>query len=302
MRAHVRAIVIAVALCTGPIIEIAPTEAAVSRSQVTPKPPAPPVVIAKPTKDGAGMLGKRKRSSRLATGRPAPSKIKKRSPHLKGERQKAAEAAKLTDPLEHDDFRVGIGICGHPRGNAPQFTRCLPALEEDQPIQPNQPEATPSTAVVIRIPRPEDVEWGQVLSEYKDVLFPKLGVKVQPAERTLVNLETIVYTDQSKVSTQTVPILGFPVAVEATPLSYTWNFGDGTSVTTTKPGRPYPAKDVTHKYLRKGAVRLTVTTNYAARFNVAGAGWQYVDGTVPITGPATALQVREAVPVLVEPR
>lgn len=163
------------------------------------------------------------------------------------------------------------------------------------------PGVTPSSVGVVRVPRPEDVGWDQVLSEVKDVAFPRLGVKVQPAGRTLVNLETVVYTDESKVSTATVTLLGFPVVVEATPMSYTWSFGDGVSVTTTTPGRPYPAKDITHKYMKKGGVSLTLTTHYAARFNVAGTGWQYVDGLVPITGPATALQVREAVPVLVEP-
>ena len=134
------------------------------------------------------------------------------------------------------------------------------------------------------------------------VLFPELAVKVQPRGRTLVNLDTIVYTDESKVSTTTITLLGFPVAVEATPISYTWNFGDGTpALTTSTPGKPYPSKEITHKYMKRGAVSLTLTTNYAARFNVANTGWQYVDGTVPVTGPATPLQVREAVPVLVDP-
>ena len=164
-----------------------------------------------------------------------------------------------------------------------------------------RPLGITETALGRRVPEPADVTWGQVVSEYKDVLFPKLRVKVQPVGRTLVNLETIVYTDQSRVSTQTVTLLGFSVVVEATPVSYTWSFGDGVSVTTSTPGRAYPAKDITHRYMKKGGVRLTLTTNYAARFNVAGTGWQYIDGTVPITGPATALQVREAVPVLVEP-
>jgi hypothetical protein len=146
------------------------------------------------------------------------------------------------------------------------------------------------------------VSWEQVLAETKSVVFPGLSVKVQPDGRTLVNYETIVYTDDSKVSTTTVTLLGFPVVVEATPISYTWRFGDGTpALTTSTPGQPYPAKDITHKYMKRGFVKLTLTTNYAARFNVADTGWQYIDGTVPITGPATALQVREAVPVLVDP-
>ncbi|MEV8378602.1 hypothetical protein AB0P21_38035 [Kribbella sp. NPDC056861] len=173
-------------------------------------------------------------------------------------------------------------------------------MEEDPAEQPNPPQATPSMVVAVRIPLPQDVEWAQVLAESKNVLFPKLSVKVQPVGRTLVNQNTIVFTDESTVYRQTVSVLGFPVLVEAMPMSYTWNFGDGASATTTTPGRPYPAMDITHNYMKKGGVSLTLTTNYAARFNVAGTGWQYVDGTVPITGPATALQVREAVPVLVE--
>jgi PKD repeat protein len=156
--------------------------------------------------------------------------------------------------------------------------------------------------VVRELPRPEDVTWEQILAQYKDVLFPGLSVKVQPVGRTLVNLDTIVYTDESKVSVNTVTLLGFPVVVEATPMSYTWNFGDGKTLTTTTPGKAYPAKEITHKYLKRGNVSVTLTTNYAARYNVAETGWQYVDGTVPITGPATALIIREAVPVLVDPQ
>jgi hypothetical protein len=238
---------------------------------------------------GRGLLSDRKASRPKASdSRPSSSRPRNQVP---------VKDAAL------QDFRIGIGICGHPIGDSPGLTKCLPAIEEDRPNQPSQPqpETTPSMVVAIRIPRPTDVQWQQVLSESRNVLFPKLRVMVQPAGRTLVNLDTIVYTDQSRVSTQTVTILGFPVEVEAMPMSYTWHFGDGSSTTTTTPGRPYPVKDITHKYMKKGGVGLTLTTNYATRFNVAGTGWQYVDGLVPITGPVTALQVREAVPVLVEP-
>jgi PKD repeat protein len=155
---------------------------------------------------------------------------------------------------------------------------------------------------VQQVPQPGDVRWEEILTQYKEVLFPRLGVKVQPAGRTLVNLDTIVYTDESTVSTKTVVLLGFPVVVEATPMTYSWDFGDGSPVLiTSTPGKPYPSKEVTHKYMKRGSTKVSLTTNYAARFNVDGTGWQYVDGTVPITGPATDLLIREAVPVLVDP-
>lgn len=169
--------------------------------------------------------------------------------------------------------------------------------------EPDEPKPT-ERAIARRTVRPEpkDVTWEQIRSEAKDLTFPGLSVKVQPDGRTLVNLETIVYTEDSKVSTATVTLLGFPVVVQATPVSYTWNFGDGSpALTTSTPGKPYPSKEVTHKYMKRGAVGLTLTTSYAARFNVAGTGWQYVTGTIPVTGPTTPLQVREAIPVLVDP-
>ncbi|WP_344161842.1 PKD domain-containing protein [Kribbella yunnanensis] len=149
-------------------------------------------------------------------------------------------------------------------------------------------------------PRPEDVTWDQVLAESKDVLFPKLTVHVQPKDRTLVNMETIVYTDDNGVTTVPVVILGFPVIVKAVPTTYTWHFGDGTSKTTDSPGKPYPSKEITHKYMKRGDLSLSVTVNYDASFDVASTGPQFV-GPVPITGPSTPLQVREAVPVLVDP-
>lgn len=192
---------------------------------------------------------------------------------------------------------MNIGICGRVQtdGTVPGPNRCQPGGAGRKITERTTPPE------VIR-PRPEDVTWEQVRSETKNVMFPGLSVKVQPNGRTLVNLDTIVYTDDSKVSTTTVTLLGFPVVVEATPISYTWRFGDGSpALTTSTPGKPYPSKDITHKYMKRGAVSLTLTTNYAARFNVADTGWQYIEGTVPITGPATQLQVREAVPVLVDP-
>ncbi|MFF1820558.1 PKD domain-containing protein [Kribbella sp. NPDC058245] len=139
-----------------------------------------------------------------------------------------------------------------------------------------------------------------MFSESKDVLFKKLTVHVQPKDKTLVNQDTIVYTDKTGVLTYQVPILGFPVIVKATPSKYTWSFGDRTSKSTYSPGAPYPSKEITHKYMKRGDVNLSVTVEYAASFQVAGGPIQYV-GPVPITGPSTPLQVREAVPVLVDP-
>jgi len=261
-------------------------------SASTPSPP--PKVEGKKTKWGVSLSSQRRLQISREKRNTNPRRVTDRDPS----RPRAGRTVTNVRSISRRPFRLNIGICGRvgPDGTFPGPTRC-------QPFSPDRPDRpTPPGGVVRRVPRPADVTWEQILAEYKDVLFPGLGVKVQPSGRTLVNLDTVVYTDESKVSTNSVSLLGFPVVVEATPMSYTWNFGDGKTLTTSTPGKAYPSKEITHKYLKRGNVSVTLTTNYAARYNVADTGWQYVDGTVPITGPATALIVREAVPVLVDPQ
>jgi hypothetical protein len=263
---------------------------------------SPPPVKSRRNKDGLTVGSRDSVDRRVTDGRPPKRKKPKPKPPDSGN-NKPSKPSNSKDSLttnisDRGGLKLNIGICGRMQndGTVPGPTRCQPGGEDERRVV--LPTVTPS---VVR-PRPEDVSWEELRSETKDVVFPGLAVKVQPNGRTLVNLDTIVYTDESKVSTTTVTLLGFPVVVEATPISYTWNFGDGSpALTTSTPGKAYPSKEITHKYMKRGDVSLTLTTNYAARFNVAGTGWQYIDGTVPITGPATPLQVREAVPVLVDP-
>ncbi|MEU4603624.1 PKD domain-containing protein [Kribbella sp. NPDC023972] len=264
--------------------------------------PTPPTVIGGQTKSGIELKGSTIKSNRLKRDAPAPKRKKgaAKSADAKNPSGRNKEkSARPDSPVREKDFRLNTGICGlrEADGSVPGPARCQPV--EPETLTPTRRTLPP--VVVQPPPQPQDVTWEQILAQRRVVLFPELTVQVQPKGRTLVNLDTIVYTQDRGVTTATVQLLGFPVTVEATAMSYTWRFGDGAKLTTTSPGKPYPAKEITHKYLKRGAVNLTVTTNYAARFNVAGTGWQYVGGTIPVTGPATPLQVREAVPVLVEP-
>jgi hypothetical protein len=243
------------------------------------------------------------------------SRIEHRDPELQRTMQKAETETK-GDRLRPDrrsripvnlisqrPFRLNIGICGLAAtdGTVPGPNRCQPYQPTVLPTGPDPTEPVTDTTVA-RPPQPSDVTWAAIRSQFADVLFPELQAKVQPADRTLVNLDTIVYTDENKPTTTTVTLLGFPVIVEAAPTSYSWSFGDGTpALTTTSPGAPYPSKEITHKYLHRGSAQVSVTAHYAARYKVADLDWQYVDDTVPITGPATGVLIREAVPALVDP-
>lgn len=142
---------------------------------------------------------------------------------------------------------------------------------------------------------------GDIRRAVSEIPMPSLKIQVQPGERTLVNVPTIFHTDPRTLR-ESVTLLGFDIDVEATPTRYTWHPGDGTSKSTTKPGRPYPAKDVTHTYRRVAdVVRPRVDTTYSVRYRVDGGAWTPLGQTLTAQGAPTSLEVEEAAPVLVTP-
>jgi hypothetical protein len=140
---------------------------------------------------------------------------------------------------------------------------------------------------------------GLVLRAFRRIPLPASEVVVQPpGGRTLVNFETNFYTEQGEF-TRVVRLLGQRVELRIWPESFTWRYGDGSSEQTSSAGSAYPDLEITHRYLSKGRVAVSVDTTYAADFRVGNGGWQHVDGTVTISGEAESLRVVTARPVLV---
>ncbi|ATG53261.1 hypothetical protein CFK38_13500 [Brachybacterium vulturis] len=77
-------------------------------------------------------------------------------------------------------------------------------------------------------------------------------------------------------------LLGTPVAIRATPVSYHWDLGDGNTITTTNPGKPFPSEVVSSAYGQEGWYDITLTTTFSGQFSVAGGGWQDIDGTIEV--------------------
>lgn len=159
----------------------------------------------------------------------------------------------------------------------PLYTRCF----RDMPDEPT-PSITPA----------------MVLNELRRVGLPRVEAHTQPASKTLVNFDTILFTEAEPFTT-TFTLLGQSVDVVAEPAEYTWHHGDGTTSVTTSPGAPYPSKEIVHRYRDADVtVSLSVDVTYSARFRVNGGTWQDIAETVTIPGPATDLRVVEATPVL----
>jgi hypothetical protein len=130
--------------------------------------------------------------------------------------------------------------------------------------------------------------------------LPAGAVHVQPGNgRTLINVPTNVYVQAGTVTIPTT-VLGRPVQVRATPVSYDWAFGDGERLRTADPGAPYPELRTTHTYRAAGTVRLGLVTTYRGEFSVDGGPWQPVDGTAAVASPAQPLVVVRARTELVQ--
>ena len=157
----------------------------------------------------------------------------------------------------------------------------------DEPPEPDEdePELTP----------------GDVLRAVQEIGLPSLQVKIQPGDATLVNVDTIFYADPQPFE-RSVELLDFDVDVVAEPVRYDWVHGDGSARSTDKPGRPYPAMDVTHRYeAAADDVQARVDVTYQVRYRVDGGPWQTIPQTLVAAGPAAVLDVKDAAPVLAKP-
>ena len=140
---------------------------------------------------------------------------------------------------------------------------------------------------------------GMAQSAVESLPMPALELNVQPDGPTLVNAPTIFYAEPEPFSTS-IELLGHTIEVRAEPVNFIWVHGDGTSQSTSTPGKPYPNRDVAHRYMTPNqGVNARVDTVYEVEFSIDGDGWESLDTPLVATGPSTSVEVQEAAPVLV---
>jgi hypothetical protein len=133
---------------------------------------------------------------------------------------------------------------------------------------------------------------------FQRIPLPALRAITQPADKTLINFDTIFYVEAQPLH-RTLTLLGQRVELAITPSTFRWVHGDGTTAVTHTAGAAYPAKDVVHRYQHAHVtVRQHVEIVWTARWSLNGGPYQAVAGTVTTIGPATELRVAEAIPAL----
>lgn len=171
----------------------------------------------------------------------------------------------------------------------------------DQCPQDPPPTATTTPTATVDIP-------AEVLKAFEKVALPESTINVQPpGGETLVNLPTILSTSAER---HQIPVhldrVNIDVLLEVWPSQFIWQHGDGTSQTTSTPGKAWTeganlAELITHTYAKPSTgLQLSVDTTWSAQFKVVGQpDWRPVDGTVAITGAPVDVAVLEATPQLV---
>ena len=133
-------------------------------------------------------------------------------------------------------------------------------------------------------------------ADFRRLPIPPALITIQPdpaKSPTLINIPTNLYTTRSRQILVTT-VLGQPVRVRATPIAYTWRYGDGTIASTRTPGGPYPDLSTGHTYTRPGTYTVTLTTTFTGEYSAANGPWQPIAGTAVIPAPTPTLTAREA--------
>lgn len=188
----------------------------------------------------------------------------------------------ITDPAGStttvDGFSTGGAPVGTPVGPWEQLGRgCVDVTALNPPPSPDE-----------------------VFRYFQQLPLPQLPTQQQPPGDALVGLPVIFYTDGPTTQTFTLDIRGFTVDIAARATGFTWHTGDGTQLTSTSPGAPYPDHTISHDY-RSGSYSASLTTTWTATFSVDGGASVPVPGSTTTEGPPVAFDVLQARPVLTNP-
>lgn len=151
---------------------------------------------------------------------------------------------------------------------------------------------------------PEDLQPPFTGADLRELKIKAVEVQHQPVDGPmLISKPVIVYAEPSAQEFRVRLMDFYDVDVVVTPREYTWEFGDGTALTTAEPGRPYPAFDLTHEYEQLGTARITLTTTWSAKYQVDTdplRKWRDAAGTVFTVDEGEEFEVIELRSTLVD--
>ena len=119
--------------------------------------------------------------------------------------------------------------------------------------------------------------------------LPTAGIAYQPEYEPLVGVPVYMWTDLPTSFMAQVKIVGEIVDVALRP-SFTWSFGDGTFLSTTDHGAPFPNGKIQHTYSQAGTYVITLISTWNGTYT-HNAQTRAITGTVKTTSIVMATVV-----------
>ncbi len=157
----------------------------------------------------------------------------------------------------------------------------------EQPRQPSQPGKPSGGRAPVQGEPAEPAVPVVTQRDFQSVPLSAAEVHVWPDGWGVAGKRTAFWTDDT-TQTKTLTMLGQEVTVEAVPVSWRWDFGDGTVKWTHSPWRKPVSLERAgfyHVYSEAEHVKVTVTVKYVGRFRVGNGPWTDIEGTAEKTSP-----------------
>ena len=131
--------------------------------------------------------------------------------------------------------------------------------------------------------------------------------RMEPDGWTVVGLETNFFAETS-AHVQDNLLLGIPASVRFTPVTFRWDYGDGSSATRSVKGSSWEASGVaefdatatSHVYRAAGTYDVDLTIDFRAEYRFGPSAWISIAGTVPVASNRLSVTAGDAKTVLVE--
>ena len=171
------------------------------------------------------------------------------------------------------------------KGNGPKSSKVIKVVKSVTPakkVAPKKPvvkrvvSKQPSTVVTKRKPvvkrkkvTTKKAVAATSIADRLTKLLPTGGVAYQPAFEPLVHVPVVFWCDLPKIFTTRFNIVGEVVDVTLRP-SFSWSFGDGSVMSSTDPGAPYPNGSIQHAYLKEGTYLVTMLATWGGTWSNQG--------------------------------
>lgn len=229
----------------------------------------------------------------------------------------------LSEPVEAGCVkRTCISVTTDPKagGIVIKATQDSPgSTTKPKPRVAAKPRVAPKPTAIKRPPRPKPIKnpqvkpaprkWAPVpraaktfapkvvaalsLSDTLTQLIPLRQIYTQPSSRALTGIPIYFWTTTNPYFSTITKVLGISVGLSLTP-TFTWNFGDGSTMQSSSPGGSYPLGELTHNYRLPGQYQISLAISWAGSWSAQGSNY-------PVIGDAIVQHLSSSIQVLPAP-